>query len=66
MAMAVSALIFLAGVVMFGISLVRSGVDPRPAGWLFIVGFVVGISLRSSARPSSPSDRSWPGPASCG
>jgi hypothetical protein len=38
--MAVSALIFLSGVVMFGISLLRSGVYPRPAGWLFIVGFV--------------------------
>lgn len=40
LAMAVSALIFLAGVVMFGISLLRSGVYPRPAGWLFMVGFV--------------------------
>lgn len=40
LAMAVSALIFLAGVVMFGISLLRSGVYPRPAGWLFVVGFV--------------------------
>jgi hypothetical protein len=40
LAMAVSALIFLTGVVMFGISLVRSGVYPRPAGWLFAVGFV--------------------------
>jgi hypothetical protein len=38
--MVVSALIFLAGVVMFGVSLLRSGVYPRPAGWLFIVGFV--------------------------
>jgi hypothetical protein len=40
LAMAVSALIFLTGVVMFGISLLRSGVYPRPAGWLFIIGFV--------------------------
>ena len=40
LAMAVSALIFLAGVVMFGISLLRSGVYPRAAGWLFIAGFV--------------------------
>jgi hypothetical protein len=40
LAMAVSALIFLSGVVMFGISLLRSGVFPRAAGWLFIAGFV--------------------------
>ena len=39
-AMAVSALIFLAGVIMFGISLIRSGVYPKVAGWLFMVGFV--------------------------
>ena len=41
LAMAVSALIFLTGVVMFGISLLRSGVYPRPAGWLFVIGFVL-------------------------
>ncbi len=40
LAMAVSALVFLAGVVMFGISLLGSGVHPRPAGWLFMTGFV--------------------------
>lgn len=40
LAMAVSALVFLAGVVMFGISLLRSRVYPRPAGWLFMTGFV--------------------------
>jgi hypothetical protein len=39
LAMAFSAMIFLAGVVMFGISLWRAGVYPRPAGWLFVVGF---------------------------
>jgi hypothetical protein len=40
LAMAVSALIFLVGTVLFGSSLVRSGVYPRPVGWLFVVGFV--------------------------
>lgn len=39
-AMAVSGVIFLAGVIWFGISLIRSGVYPPPAGWLFMVGFV--------------------------
>lgn len=39
-AMAVSGIIFLAGVMMFGISLIRSGVYPARAGWLFMVGFI--------------------------
>jgi hypothetical protein len=39
-AMAVSGIIFLAGVIMFGVSLIRSGVYPVRAGWFFMVGFV--------------------------
>jgi hypothetical protein len=40
-ALGVSAVVFLTGVIWFGISLIRSGVYPRPAGWMFIVGFVL-------------------------
>lgn len=39
-AMAVSGLIFLVGVIMFGTSLIRSGVYPKAAGWLFTIGFI--------------------------
>lgn len=38
-AMAVSGVIFLVGVITFGTSLIRSGVYPKGAGWLFMIGF---------------------------
>lgn len=40
-ALGVSAVVFLTGVIWFGISLIRGGVYPKPAGWMFIVGFVL-------------------------
>lgn len=39
LALLVSAAVFIAGVVLFGAGMLRAGRFPRPASWLYLVGF---------------------------